>query len=499
MAVMENKAVSTETEKAEQQPQTGGQSQKEGSFRLSQKLTITFLILLLVCTFVFAALVVTCLYTKRRLRDDLEHRLAKGAEQLDEMLIGGSLREMDYYYCNDDISTLASAFAGRIIVLDDNYRVAVDTYHKLDGRILLDSDIYKVMTGKLDKYVEYSDQYVHYVSPVTSGDNNISGVAVIVAATDSIDTLLRYQRKLSYVILVLIGLFTVILAFLIARLSVCDIMKLRKHVENMKDGFLSHIDIKGGFRETCILTNDINKVFAQAQVLEESRQEFVSNVSHELKTPITSMKVLSESLLMQENVPADMYREFMKDIVSEIDRESQIITDLLTLVKTEKDSGNLNFERTDINELMDVILKRLNPLARKRNIDISYESFRDVEADIDKVKFTLAISNLIENGIKYNIEGGSIRVSLNADYNNLYIKVADTGVGIPDDCVDHIFERFYRVDKARSRDTGGTGLGLSISKNIITLHRGTINVYSEPGKGTTFTVRVPMNREKDGE
>lgn len=211
------------------------------------------------------------------------------------------------------------------------------------------------------------------------------------------------------------------------------------------------------------------------------------------------MKVLSESLLMQENVPADMYREFMKDIVSEIDRESQIITDLLTLVKTEKDSGNLNFERTDINELMDVILKRLNPLARKRNIDISYESFRDVEADIDKVKFTLAISNLIENGIKYNIEGGSIRVSLNADYNNLYIKVADTGVGIPDDCVDHIFERFYRVDKARSRDTGGTGLGLSISKNIITLHRGTINVYSEPGKGTTFTVRVPMNREKDGE
>ncbi len=148
MAVMENKAVSTETEKAEQQPQTGGQSQKEGSFRLSQKLTITFLILLLVCTFVFAALVVTCLYTKRRLRDDLEHRLAKGAEQLDEMLIGGSLREMDYYYCNDDIATLASAFAGRIIVLDDNYRVAVDTYHKLDGRILLDSDIYKVMTGK---------------------------------------------------------------------------------------------------------------------------------------------------------------------------------------------------------------------------------------------------------------------------------------------------------------------------------------------------------------
>lgn len=199
---------------------------------------------------------------------------------------------------------------------------------------------------------------------------------------------------------------------------------------------------------------------------------------------------------MQDNVPVEMYREFMNDIVLEIDREAQIISDLLTLVKTDKGSDSLNIERVDINELMEVILKRLTPLAEKRSIEITFESFREVEADIDKVKFTLAISNLIENGIKYNVDGGWIRVSLNADHKNLYIKVADSGVGIPEDCVEHIFERFYRVDKARSRDTGGTGLGLAISKNIIVMHKGIINVYSEPGKGTTFTVRVPMNYVK---
>ena len=150
---------------------------------------------------------------------------------------------------------------------------------------------------------------------------------------------------------------------------------------------------------------------------------------------------------MQENVPVETYREFMNDIVLEIDREAQIISDLLTLVKTDKGSDSLNIERVDINELMEVILKRLTPLAEKRNIEITFESFREVSADIDKVKFTLAISNLIENGIKYNVDGGWIRVSLNADHKNLYIKVADSGVGIPEDCVEHVFERFYRVDK----------------------------------------------------
>lgn len=122
-----------------------------------------------------------------------------------------------------------------------------------------------------------------------------------------------------------------------------------------------------------------------------------------------------------------------------------------------------------------------------------YESFRPVVAEVDEVKLSLAISNLIENAIKYNVEDGWVRVSLNADHKYFFIKVSDSGIGIPETAQDSIFERFYRVDKARSRETGGTGLGLAITKNVIQMHRGAIKVYSKEGEGTTFNVRIPLN------
>ena len=212
-----------------------------------------------------------------------------------------------------------------------------------------------------------------------------------------------------------------------------------------------------------------------------------------MKTPITSMKVLADSLLMQEGVPEEIYREFLSDINAEIEREDKIINDLLSLVKMDKTTAALNIESVSINDLLDVILKRLHPIAQSRNIELIYESFRPVTAEIDEVKLSLAINNLIENAIKYNYDDGWVRVSLNADHKFFYIKVSDSGVGIPEDCKDSIFERFYRVDKARSRDTGGTGLGLAITRNAIVLHRGSIKVYSKEHEGTTFSVRIPLN------
>ena len=217
-------------------------------------------------------------------------------------------------------------------------------------------------------------------------------------------------------------------------------------------------------------------------------------MSHELKTPITSMKVLADSLLLQgDTVPAQTYREFLVDIVEEIERENAIISDLLTLVKTDKKAASLNIAPVDMNQLIELLLKRMRPLAKKRNIEIEFESVRDVTAEIDEVKLSLAFSNLIENAIKYNKDNGFVKVSLNADHKFFYVQVEDSGVGIPDDCKDQVFERFYRVDKARSRETGGTGLGLAITRNAILLHKGAIKVYSKLGEGTTFTVRIPLN------
>ena len=394
------------------------------------------------------------------------------------------------------MNTLAYSLSARVMIVDTDYRVAYDSFRLLKDTYIMNNDIYEIMKGDRDERLVREQSYIEYMFPVVNREGYIDDVAVIAVSLESMKNergYLSYRANILICIFMVIGVLT---AFFISYMAVRDTRKIKSQLVNMKDGFLGQISSDGLWREAGSVVDNMNGIFAKSQLLEESRQEFVSNVSHELKTPITSMKVLSDSILMQDNVPVEMYREFMNDIVLEIDREAQIISDLLTLVKTDKGSDSLNIERVDINELMEVILKRLTPLAEKRSIEITFESFREVEADIDKVKFTLAISNLIENGIKYNVDGGWIRVSLNADHKNLYIKVADSGVGIPEDCVEHIFERFYRVDKARSRDTGGTGLGLAISKNIIVMHKGIINVYSEPGKGTTFTVRVPMNYVK---
>jgi signal transduction histidine kinase len=271
------------------------------------------------------------------------------------------------------------------------------------------------------------------------------------------------------------------------------LINLKQAIGHLTEGYMDEEVKIGGFYEIKEISNSLNQMLLRMKNLERSRQEFVSNVSHELKTPLTSVKVLADSLLMQDNASPELYREFLVDIADEIERENKIINDLLSLVKLDKTASDMNITSININDLLEQVLKRLRPIAQKNNIELVFESFRSVIAEVDEVKLSLAISNLVENAIKYNVEDGWVRVSLNADHKYFYVKVADSGIGIPEDAQDSIFDRFYRVDKARSRGTGGTGLGLSITKSAIHMHRGAIKVYSKENEGTTFTVRIPLN------
>ena len=205
------------------------------------------------------------------------------------------------------------------------------------------------------------------------------------------------------------------------------------------------------------------------------------------------MKVLADSLLAQPDAPVELYQEFMADIAEEIDRENKIITDLLSLVKMDKKAADLHIENKNINELLELIIKRLTPIADRQDINLVLESFRPVNAEVDETKLTLALSNLVENAIKYNKEGGWVHVSLNVDNKYFYVKVEDSGIGIPKESQDAIFERFYRVDKSHSREIGGTGLGLAITRSSIAMHHGIIKVSSKEGEGTTFTVKIPLS------
>ncbi len=295
-----------------------------------------------------------------------------------------------------------------------------------------------------------------------------------------------------YILLMALAVSIIAVAVIVSLTLTKPFRKLDNTIDAMYDGYMPDEITLGGYSETKIITDSFSKMLEKMNQLERSRQEFVSNVSHELKTPITGIKVLADSLLAQEDAPSELYREFLTDIVVEIERENKIITDLLSLVKLDKTRGDMNIEFVNINDLLEVILKRLRPLALKKNIELVLESYRTVVAEVDEIKLSLAISNFVDNAIKYNKIDGWVRVSLNADHKYFYVKIEDSGIGVPKDMQDKIFERFYRVDKARSRESGGTGLGLAIAQSAILLHNGVIKVYSKENEGTTFNIKIPL-------
>lgn len=398
---------------------------------------------------------------------------------------------------NESLDTEVEQFAGliegRIMVIDQNFRIVKDTFGIEENRYLMTEEVLRVMSGEDYIPQKTEGQYMEMYYPIKDSNNEkVTGVICLIASCQDVIVMETYMEDLYDELSFLFIMVLIVLSYVVSYYLTRQFKPLKKDVQYIADGHTDEQLKPYGYSELRDLTSTFNDILVKTQALEASRQEFVSNVSHELKTPITSVKVLAESLLTMPNAEPELYREFLADIVEEIDRENSIITDLLSLVKMDKKVAKLNVEKVDINELIESIVKRLNPIAGKKNIDLGFEPFRPVTAEVDKVKLTLAMTNLIENGIKYNKDDGWVRVYLNADHKFLYFKVEDSGEGISEEHQEHIFERFYRVDKARSRETGGTGLGLAITREVILLHKGAIRVHSVPGEGTTFTVRIPL-------
>lgn len=401
--------------------------------------------------------------------------------------------EFDEEDFRDTLQNMSCQMNCRIILLNANFQVVADTYDRNYGQYIITEDTMRAMKGEKIDSKKVGDNFLQVMTGIYDKDME-EGLGVIV----SLGTLREKSGLISYIkdqrytihgIFLLVSIAIGIVFLLFMNRSIGDIRKEMNYIAN---GHQENRLSEEGFREFYQMAVAFNKITDRYKELENSRQEFVSNVSHELKTPITSMKILADSLLNQENVPVEIYEEFMNDIVHEIDRENQIITDLLDLVRMDKTKGDLNVSPTNINELLEGLLKRITPLAEKRNITIHLETMRQVVAEVDGGKLSLACNNIIENAVKYNNDGGMVNVFLNADHKFFYIRVKDNGVGIPEDCQERIFERFYRVDKARSRDTGGTGLGLAITRNVVLLHKGSIRVHSKQGEETTFLIRIPL-------
>ncbi|WP_367933208.1 sensor histidine kinase, partial [Enterocloster citroniae] len=396
---------------------------------------------------------------------------------------------------DSQMQAISDVYNGRIVIVNSNFRVITDTFNLSTGKFYISEEVIKCFKGENSSHYNKDMQYLAQTIPVydPANEKNIYGVIVVTASTENILSLTDKVMGKSNLFLVFICLAMGVLAVVAVHILMRPFKKLQLSFDRVAQGDLDADITENTYRETTQLSQAVQKSLSKLKAVDQSRQEFVSNVSHELKTPITSIRVLADSLMGMEEVPVELYREFMTDISDEIDRENQIIEDLLTLVKMDKSAeSQMNIEQVNINGELELILKRLRPIAKRGNVELVLESIREVTADVDRVKISLAITNLVENAIKYNRDSGNVRVTLDADHKYFYVKVTDTGIGIPEDALEHIFERFFRVDKARSREVGGTGLGLAIAKNVIQMHHGIIDVESTPGEGTTFSMRIPL-------
>ena len=284
-----------------------------------------------------------------------------------------------------------------------------------------------------------------------------------------------------------VGVVALVLSGIISRALTKKLGQLLTAIRQVREGAYSHrTEIRGG-DEIAQLGEEFNSLTDRLQVTENARRRFVSDASHELKTPLAAIRLLTDSILQTENIDRETTREFVADIGSEAERLTRITEDLLRL--TRLDSGILEQAAVeDVLPVLEQVMRMMRLVAEEKGVDLTYEAAEGCAVRSTRDELYQVIYNLTDNALKYSA-GAAVQVSLRKCGGQVVLTVADRGPGIPEEDLPRIFERFYRVDKARSRAAGGTGLGLSIVSDTVRRQGGTVEAANRPGGGAVFTVR----------
>lgn len=398
---------------------------------------------------------------------------------------------------------------GRVLLLDTDAVVQIDSASRYNGYILPYREVrdvfvngentsfgfHRIEKGEENTIWNLNNQYswaVYYVSPVTVGGSYLGVVLYSTLIQDVEDSVAAVIKEITLVFVIVI-LAAAAINFLFSIWLTKPITEMTKAIRQMgRKNRGVRVNIKGS-SEIVELGAAFNRMSEQIEDHDRVRDEFVSNASHELKTPLATMKLLSESILYEEKPDPAVMKEFFEDVNHEVDRLTMVINDLLKLVKLDASQSEPDLKPIYFDTCVKEIAERLRLMAEKKGISMNINADA-VVIRAEKLRLDQIVMNLIENAIKYT-DKGCIEINVYQDNGDGVLEVSDSGVGIPVDAIPHLFERFYRVDKARSRETGGTGLGLAIVKKLVDLQGGSINVVSELGVGTTFTVRLPAEQE----
>ena len=408
---------------------------------------------------------------------------------------------------------------GRLMVLDMSGKVQADSFSELNGKRLELPEVASILLG--ERTVDYGvhgvgqhvtlsifnlltdqapdDSWVSYCSAALTDKGKTVGVLLYSASTGAMMAdLVKLQRSMAVYFLIAAAAAAVI-ALILSSVITKPVDLLTRGIQRMGRGDLSvRVPVKGG-GELKKLAETFNTMSEKLERLDKSRNQFVSNASHELKTPLSTMKILLENIIYQPDMDPKVRTEFLTDVNMEIDRLSLIISDLLTLVSMDTKAMRLRLETFKLADAVKEVVQRLSVVAEQKHQEIKVSLSDGCEMHADYAKLTQAVYNILDNAIKYTPQGGLIRVRLIRSGRNAVLTIADNGPGIPKEDQAHIFDRFYRVDKARSRDTGGTGLGLSIVHQFVLMHGGNVTVDSVEGNGSTFTIELPMGGHLGGE
>lgn len=389
------------------------------------------------------------------------------------------------------VKEMVSLKVSRLIVTDQSARVLYDSLNAEPDYYALFPEILCAMEGNDVFFSQYHDGVIqsHAATPIVSYRTTLGCVYMMEYDTDQGSLIQSLQHTVLRITLIL-EIVVILFSFLFSKAYSYRLRKIMNSMRIIQQGDYTHKLKLGGHDELSFLGDEFNDLTERLQTSEQKRSRFVSDASHELKTPLASIKLLTDSIL-QNDMDLETVREFVGDIGNEADRLTRTTGKLLSLTKVD---GQLTEDCEIINMAPTVerVVRMLSGIAQQNHITIESDLSEDspvliLEDDLYQIAF-----NLIENGIKYNISGGKLAVKLIRQNDNAILQVSDTGMGIPEDALSHIFERFYRVDKARSRATGGSGLGLAIVRAIVLRNRGEITVDTEIGKGTVFTVSFPV-------
>ena len=397
------------------------------------------------------------------------------------------------------VDQLESLRVTRLIITDKSGLALYDSRaESQQNKLMLLPEIVQALDGNDVFSSNYHDGALQSraATPIISYGTTI-GCVYMMEYDTQLGALIKTLQYNTFYISVVLELCVTIFAVFFSNSFTRRLRKIMVSMRIIREGDYSHKVKMGGNDELTVLGNEFNDLVERLQISEQKRRNFVSDASHELKTPLASIKLLTDSIL-QNDMDAMMVKEFVGDIGNEADRLNRMTQKLLSLsrIETQEDS---DCEIVYMAPTVDRVIRMLTGIAGENKITIEKDILQDCPILIIEDDLYQIIFNLVENGIKYNVPGGKVYVTLARQEDNAVLKVRDTGVGIPEDAVGHVFERFFRVDKARSRKSGGSGLGLSIVRNMVERNRGAISVESVVGEGSIFTLSFPVFDVEDAE